>query len=103
MLQIGDRHEILTHPRSRFVAELTGVNFYEGAVNPKPANGHTEVRVGSATLYANYNQAVTGATLLTFFPSDVVLTRSSPTTGRTMCSARRCTRWCTWAIRCGCR
>ncbi len=73
--------EILTQPRSRFVAELTGVNFFEGSVNPKPANGHTEVLVGATTICAQTTPSVTGDAMLTFFPSDVALTREQPLNG----------------------
>jgi len=78
MLQLGDRREILMRPRSRFVAELTGVNFYEGSAAPGAANGLTEVRVGGTSVYVDSGQAPAGETLLTFFPSDVVLTRERP-------------------------
>ncbi len=78
MLQLGDRQEILLRPRSRFVAELTGVNFFEGQLHPNGAAGIAEVRLGSASLFAQVAQPEAGETLLTFFPSDVHLTRTQP-------------------------
>jgi ABC-type Fe3+/spermidine/putrescine transport system ATPase subunit len=64
MLQMGDRQEIIQHPRSHFVAELTGVNFYQGTFSSAQQDGLAEIWVGD--------------TLLTFFPSDVTVARARP-------------------------
>ena len=78
VLQIGDRVELLRRPRSRFVAELTGVNFFEGKVTAKPENGLAEVHVDGSRLYAVPDQQETGDALVTFFPSDVSISREPP-------------------------
>jgi molybdenum ABC transporter ATP-binding protein len=78
MLQLGERQEILRHPRSRFVAELTGVNFYEGTISSRRPEGLAEVWVGDICLYADADRPEMGDTLLSFFPSDVSVTREQP-------------------------
>lgn len=78
MLQVGDRHELLLHPKSRFVAELTGVNFFQGAISSSRPDGLAEIWVGDTRLYAATGQQEMGDTLLAFFPSDVTLSRESP-------------------------
>ena len=75
LLQVGDRHQLLHHPKSRFVAELTGVNFYEGTISPGRPDGMTEISVGNFSLYAASNGPAMGDTLLAFFPSDVMIAR----------------------------
>jgi molybdate transport system ATP-binding protein len=80
VLQIGDRQELLRHPRSRFVAELTGVNFYEGTVDASREDGLTEIRVGDTRLHAVCDQQEAGDTMVAFFPSDVTLSRQPPST-----------------------
>ena len=78
MLQIGERQEMLQRPRSRFVAELTGVNFYEGTISSSQINGLAEVWVGDTCIYANTSRPEMGDTLLAFFPSDVTLSPEAP-------------------------
>jgi len=79
VLQFGGRQEILQRPRSRFVAELTGVNFFEGAVSAARNNGAAEVWVGDTCVFAEAGQPESGEALLTFFPSDVSLSAQHPT------------------------
>ena len=78
ILQIGDRYELLRHPKSRFVAELTGVNFFQGTISSTRSEGLAEIWVGDSRLYAASDQQDMGDTLLTFFPSDVSLSRQPP-------------------------
>ncbi len=78
ILQIGDRYELLRHPKSRFVAELTGVNFFQGTISSTRSEGVAEIWVGDSRLYAAADQQDMGDTLLTFFPSDVSLSRQLP-------------------------
>jgi molybdate transport system ATP-binding protein len=77
-LQVGNRHELLVHPKSRFVAELTGVNFFEGAISASRQEGMAEIWVGDTRLYAATGEQEMGDTLLAFFPSDVTLSREAP-------------------------
>ena len=80
VLQVGDRLELLRHPKSRFVAELTGVNFFQGTVSASRPEGLAEIWIGDARLYAATDQQEMGDILLTFFPSDVTLSRQPPPT-----------------------
>lgn len=71
----GTHEELLHHPRSRFVADLTGVNYVEGVA----AAGDTqprEIRIGGQCLYA-VTECV-GEVSVSFFPSDVTLTIGPP-------------------------
>lgn len=76
VLQMGPKDSLLRRPRSRFVAELIGVNFFEGTISSVRHNGLAQVKVGEAVLYAGTQEV--GDTLLTFFPSDVTLSRERP-------------------------
>lgn len=80
VLQIGTREELLLRPKSRFVAELTGVNFFEGAVEDCEHEGLAHIRVGECSLYANCDEQGAGNTLVAFFPSEVTISRSEPAT-----------------------
>ncbi len=78
VLQMGPRQELLHNPRSRFVSELTGVNFYEGTVSAGSEDGLTQVWVGKSSLYAVSDHRELGGTLVAFFPSDVTITNQPP-------------------------
>jgi molybdate transport system ATP-binding protein len=73
----GSHEELLQHPRSRFVADFTGVNYFEGTVE---AGGDQprQVRIGSATLHAVTD--LEGEVSVSFFPSDVTLSTAEPHT-----------------------
>ncbi len=78
VLQAGTREELLRHPKSRFVAELTGVNFFEGTISASSHDGLTEVWVGDNRLYAACDERDMGGILLAFFPSEVTISRQPP-------------------------
>ncbi|UCC69010.1 MAG: ABC transporter ATP-binding protein, partial [Armatimonadota bacterium] len=78
VLQVGKREELLRHPKSRFVAELTGVNFFEGTISSEHRGGLAEVWVGDTCLYAANDQDEMGDTLVAFFPSEVGISRNAP-------------------------
>jgi molybdate transport system ATP-binding protein len=78
VLQIGSRTELLRHPKSKFVAELTGVNFLEGAITGVSGEGLAEIAVNGMKLYAMANGGSVGETLVAFFPSDVSISREPP-------------------------
>jgi len=79
VLQTGTRDQLLQHPKSRFVAELTGVNFFEGAVSASD-NGLAEIWVGDNMIYAACQEREMGGILLAFFPSEVTISREPPAT-----------------------
>jgi molybdate transport system ATP-binding protein len=61
----------LSHPRTAFVAELVGLNFYRG--NLAPGTGLKEARVGAVTFHVLADEHA-GHVHLAFAPSDVALT-----------------------------
>ena len=80
VLQIGSRDELLRRPKSQFVAELTGVNFFAGRIERGPDGGPTEVRVGDACFHAVCDDLDDGEAMVAFFPSDVTISRERPAT-----------------------
>jgi molybdenum ABC transporter ATP-binding protein len=80
VLQMGTREEFLHHPKSHFVAELTGVNFFEGAVSASSDNGLVEIWVGDSRIYATCEERDMGGIMLAFFPSEVTISREPPLT-----------------------
>jgi molybdopterin-binding protein len=80
MLQIGTREDLLRHPKSQFVADLTGVNFFEGTISRSCGDGVAEVWVGNTCLYAACEHQEMGDLMLAFFPSDVTLGREPSAT-----------------------
>jgi molybdenum ABC transporter ATP-binding protein len=76
MAQIGDKYQLLAHPRSKFVAELIGANFFEGTISSLRRQGLAAVKIGENVVYAATEEM--GDALLTFYPSDVVLSTAPP-------------------------
>lgn len=79
VLQIGAREQLLRHPMSRFVADLTGVNFFEGVIAPGSGSGMAEIWVGESCLHAAGDDKETGPTMVAFFPTDVTISKETPT------------------------
>ncbi len=78
VLQTGPRDQLLHHPKSRFVADLTGVNFFEGTISAGSADGLAEIWVGDSCLYAASEHRELGGTLVAFFPSEVSVSKERP-------------------------
>ena len=78
VLQMGPRDQLLHHPKSRFVADLTGVNFFEGTISSGADDGLAEVWVGDRCLHAASERRDMGGVLVAFFPSDVTIGRERP-------------------------
>ncbi len=77
IIQLGDKRQLLAHPRGKFVAELVGANFFEGTISSLRRHGLAAVRVGDSTLYVATEEM--GDTLLSFYPTDVTLSLNPPT------------------------
>jgi molybdate transport system ATP-binding protein len=77
VVQSGTAEELLSHPRTAFVAELVGLNFYQAEL--AGGTGLKEARVGGATFHV-LADALAGAVHLAFAPSDVALFQE-PSTG----------------------
>lgn len=71
----GTHEELLRHPRSQFVADLTGVNYFEGVVQAG-SDQPREIRIGTQTLYGLTD--CTGEVSVSFFPADVTLSTEAP-------------------------
>jgi len=72
IVQMGTLAEVTARPRSRYVADLVGVNLVRGIV----ANGVLRTDTGAAVVIAD---AAPGEMLAVIRPHSVVLTREAPT------------------------
>lgn len=75
VVQIGDRRELLSRPRDRFVAEFLGINLLQGVADAGP-DGLTAVQCDGAVFYSSDD--VRGEVLLTCDPREIVLSREQP-------------------------
>jgi molybdate transport system ATP-binding protein len=75
IVQIGPSAELLARPRSSFVAELFGLNFYRGALSS--GAGLREVVTQSAVFHVLAAE-LSGSVLLSFPPSAVTLSLHRP-------------------------
>jgi molybdenum ABC transporter ATP-binding protein len=73
----GSHEELLQHPCSRFVADFTGVNYFEGSVETG-GDQPRRIRVGAAVLHAITD--LEGQVSVSFYPSDVTLSPAAPQT-----------------------
>jgi molybdate transport system ATP-binding protein len=73
--QDGECDDLVAHPRTPFVAELFGLNFYRGWISGGP--GLREVRVESVEFHVP-SQAADGAIAIAFPPSAVTLFPHKP-------------------------
>jgi len=48
--QVGARDDLLQHPRSRYVAEFMGLNFFHGRVTSRDAHGLADVQTAEGSL-----------------------------------------------------
>ncbi len=77
VLQTGARNQLLHHPKSQFVANLTGVNFFEGMIKESGPE-LTEIWIGDSCLHAACDEKEAGPTMVAFFPSDVTISKQPP-------------------------
>lgn len=82
VVQDGAHEELLAHPRSRFVADFTGVNYHEGRIETAgDAHGLLSIRLHGdpgVVLYAPADGAPEGLVGVAIHPWDVVLSRQAP-------------------------
>lgn len=74
--QIGTGEELLSHPRTPFVASLVGLNFYSATL--ASGAGLKEAHVGRVVFHV-LADALAGGVHLAFAPSDVALSTEPPT------------------------
>ena len=71
----GTHEELLRHPRSQFVADLTGVNYFEGIARDG-AEPLREIAVGAHSLHGLSD--IVGEVSVSFFPADVTVSTDAP-------------------------
>jgi len=78
IVQLGDKHELLAQPRTPFVANLVGANFFNGTISSQKSHGLAAIHVGESVLHAATDEM--GDILISFYPSDVTLSLHPPAT-----------------------
>ena len=78
VVQVGTRQDLLRHPRSRYVAQLAGVNFFQGQVASRDAWGLVEVATAGERLRVVDGQ-VGQEILIAVDPREVTLHTGMPT------------------------
>jgi molybdate transport system ATP-binding protein len=73
--QVGDRDELLRHPRSRYVAELVGTNFFAG--RPSPGAGAPTLRTADGDV-AVVSPDEAGELFVTVDPRQIMLHTRPP-------------------------
>jgi len=73
--QVGACDDLVAHPKTPFVAELFGLNFYRGMISGGP--GLRQVRVGSVIFHVS-SHAEEGPIAIAFPPSAVTLFHHKP-------------------------
>ncbi len=76
VVQAGTGEELLSHPRTPFVADLVGLNVYEAEL--ESGAGLKAARAGAVTFHVLADE-LGGAVHLAFAPSDVALAAEPPT------------------------
>lgn len=79
VVQDGSHAGLLTHPRTRFVADFTGVNFYEGILDEHDPDRVARVRVTDGVeLYAAAEGVAPGPVGVALRPWEVVVSVDPP-------------------------
>jgi molybdate transport system ATP-binding protein len=79
VVQDGPHAALLAHPRSRFVAEFTGVNFFEGVLEEHEPDRVGRVRLDCGVeLYATAEDVAPGPVGLSLRPWEVVVSAEKP-------------------------
>jgi molybdenum ABC transporter ATP-binding protein len=79
VVQDGSHAELLAHPRSRFVADFTGVNFFEGNLIEHDPHLLGRIRLpGGVELYAPADGIEPGPVSVTLHPWEVTLSVAPP-------------------------
>jgi molybdopterin-binding protein len=77
--QDGSHAELLGHPRSRFVADFTGVNYLEGTLEAHEPDRTARIRLGhGAEVYAVADGVAPGAVGLALQPWELTLSLAPP-------------------------
>ena len=76
--QVGTRDELLREPRSRYVAELMGLNLFWGRVTSRDSGGLADVETGEGTLRI-VNAEAAADVFVAVDPRDITLHLVAPT------------------------
>jgi molybdate transport system ATP-binding protein len=77
LTQVGTREELLTHPRTPYVATLLGVNLFRGRIVDRDQAGVVRVRTGDGTL-AVADPGGDGDVFVTVSPREITLHLEPP-------------------------
>ncbi len=72
LIQVGDREELLRRPRSRYVAEIMGVNLFQGRVSSRDATGLAEVQTPTGVVHT-ISEDIRDETFMTVDPREITL------------------------------
>lgn len=76
--QVGAREDFLRHPRSRYVAELMGVNLFRGRVVARDQSGLAQVETSGGILHVIVEDPI-DETFIAVDPNEVTLHTEPPT------------------------
>jgi molybdate transport system ATP-binding protein len=75
--QVGTREELLTHPRTPYVATLLGVNLFQGSIVERDQAGVASVRTADGTLVVA-DPGGNGAVFMAVSPREITLSLEPP-------------------------
>lgn len=79
VVQDGAHSDLLAHPRSRFVADFTGINFFEGRIEGYESPGVARIRVGDdLAIVATVEDLALGPVGVGLHPWEVTLSALPP-------------------------
>jgi molybdate transport system ATP-binding protein len=77
LIQVGGRDELLRRPRSRYVAEIMGVNLFQGRVSSRDATGLVEIQTPNGTVHT-ISEEISDETFVTVDPREITLHTFQP-------------------------
>ena len=77
LIQVGDRNELLRRPRSRYVAEIMGVNLFQGRVSSRDATNLAEIQTPNGIVHT-ISEEVSEETFVTVDPREITLHTALP-------------------------
>ena len=79
VLQEGTHEDLLAHPRSRFVADFTGVNYLEGMLETHEPDRSARIRIApDVEIYAPVEAPISGPVSVSVHPWDITLFTQPP-------------------------
>lgn len=78
IVQVGGREELLRQPRSRYVAELIGVNWFQGKIISRDSSGLAAIETRDGILHA-VGEDVREESYIAVDPREITLHTSRPT------------------------